>query len=460
MKNWLKLFLGILGMVILAIVVAAFNCQTGAGVIMGTVVIAGFTEEQSKSFNDWMTKQSEEVQGKVKSLIESIKDSELIKGINAQLEGLKKFETNLSEMQKQLDQIATDLKKVEAGGQGKSDELLSLDQAIKSLFASEEFKTARKNGFKSNGKDVVFELKADTSVITGTVGLTMLKPGVNFPVQRELSFINAGFNTGYLGQDKSIIAWMEGSYTSNVGYVREGTGQQNADTGAAVEKSRQMAKISAKLPLTAEMLEDAEYLASALRMKLQENSLLFADGEIYDGNGADGGANAKHIYGIVGQSTAYSLVTTGSAGTVEKVNIGDVVDDVILQAELSQQKGLNKLFINPKDFKRFRTAKDINGQYLFVKDVNGNYSINGLDVVRTTKVTANTMTILNSNKVQLWWKRQPEVKFSQMNGTDFVDDNYTAVLFLRLQCVIEGPDKTAVINVSDIDAAIAGLEKV
>jgi len=61
-------------------------------------------------------------------------------------------------------------------------------------------------------------------------------------------------------------------------------------------------------------------------------------------------------------------------------------------------------------------------------------------------------------KIQLWWKRNVEVKFSQMNGTDFVDDKYTAVLFLRNQIVVEGPDKTALIYCSDIDAAIAALE--
>jgi HK97 family phage major capsid protein len=406
---------------------------------------------EKKELEDALKVHADEIKAKQ----EEIKTASDTKAAELKTE-VSEIERKRAEMQTQLDQLATDLKKVEMGGQ-KTDELLSLEGAIKSLLTSDEFKNAKNSGFKSKGKEVVFELKTDTSAITGTVGLTMQKPGVNFPVLRELSFINAGFSTGYLGQDKAIIGWVEGAYTSNVGYVGEGTGQATADTGTATEKSRQMAKISAKLPLTAEMLEDAEYLASALRMKLQENSMLFADGEIYDGNGADGGANAKHIYGIVGQSTAYSQVTTGSAGTVEKANIGDLLDDCILQAELSEQKGLNKVFMNPKDFKRFRTAKDANGQYLFVKDVNGQYTINGIEVVRTTRVTANTMTVLNSNKVQLWWKRQPEVKFSQMNGTDFVDDAYTAVLFLRLQCVIETPDQSAVIHVADIDASIATL---
>ena len=144
---------------------------------------------------------------------------------------------------------------------------------------------------------------------------------------------------------------------------------------------------------------------------------------------------------------------------VEKANIGDLVNDAILQAELSEQRGLNVVWMHPKDFARFRKAKDGDGQYLFVKDVNGNYTINGLSVVRSTAVTANAMTLADTGKIQLWWKRNPEIKFSQMNGTDFVDDNYTAVMFLRNQVVVEGPDKTAIIHVADIDAAIGLLNK-
>ena len=44
-----------------------------------------------------------------------------------------------------------------------------------------------------------------------------------------------------------------------------------------------------------------------------------------------------------------------------------------------------------------------------------------------------------------------------MNGTDFVDDVYTAVMFMRAQVVVEAADKTALIYVSDIADAIGKI---
>ena len=404
-----------------------------------------------------MAKQSTEIQDKVNELVAGAKNEEainelksLIKGDGAEKQGIADL---IPVMQKQLDDQNLLIQKMEI--QKKNEETPTLEKALHALFETKEFKDAKAKKFQGGS---VFSIKADTSNITGTVNETVQNLTVKFNPLRQLAFLPY-LNTGFVGANKNRVLWVEGTFTSNVGYVSEGTGPATADSGTATEKSRAMCKISAKLPLTAELMEDADYIASAFRMKMQENALLFADGECYDGDGDDS-THPNHVYGIQGQSTAYSVATTGSADTVEKPNIGDLVDDVVLQAELSEQRGLNKFWVNPKDFNRFKKAKDANGQYLFVKDVNGNYTINGLDVVKTTRVTANTMLIGDTSKIQLWWKRNVEVKFSQMNGTDFIDDAYTAVLFLRNQVVVETPDQTALIYVSDIDAAIAALELV
>lgn len=134
-----------------------------------------------------------------------------------------------------------------------------------------------------------------------------------------------------------------------------------------------------------------------------------------------------------------------------------MVDGCVLQAEKSEHRGLNTVWMNPSDFFKMKKTKGTDGQYLFVKDVNGSYTINGLNVVRTSKVTANTMLVGDSTKCQLWWKRTQELKISQMNGTDFVDDVYTAVMFMRAQVVVEAADKTALIYVSDIADAIGKI---
>jgi HK97 family phage major capsid protein len=418
------------------------------------IEIKGFTPEQTSDFQKAFDSLSDEMQNAVADKIKGLAGKEAleeVKGLLKTDDGKDKF----SELQKSIDDLVLDVKKFE-GMKKKEEKEMTLDQSVKELISSDEFKNAKKDGFRSKSN---FEIKADTSDITGTVNMTRQNLSVNFGPERAISFLTQ-VNTGTVGQDKNRILWVEGAYTSNVGYVGEGTGQATADAGTATEKTRAMAKISAKLPLTAELLEDADYIASAFRMKMQERALQFTDLEVYSGDGSDG-VNPNHIYGIVGHATAYSATTTGANdgvnGTIANANIGDLVDDAILQAELSEQRGLDTLAIHPKTFQKFKYAKATDGQYLFVKDVNGNYTISGLRVIKSTAVTANTLTVYDSMKVQLWWKRNVEVKFSQMNGTDFVDDAYTAVLFLRAQVLVEGPDKTALIHVADVDASITAI---
>jgi HK97 family phage major capsid protein len=370
----------------------------------------------------------------------------MIKGDGKEVKGISDL---IPLMQKQLDEQNTMIQKA-SKFQIHEEAAQTLEKGIRDLLESKEFKEAKANGFKDRK---VFDVKADTSNITGTVNLTVQKLNVKFTPEKVLAFIPY-LNSGVIGNSKNRVLWVEGAYTSHVGYVSEGTGQATADTGTAVEKSRAMAKISAKLPLTAELLEDADYIASAFRMKMQEKAMLFVDTEAYGGDGSDG-VNPNHIYGIKGHATAFnSAVVTKK---VSNANIGDLMDAIVLQAAVAEQRGLNIVWINPQDWFALKTTKDINGQYLFVKDVNGNYTINGLRVVITNSVTQNTLTVADSAKIQLWWKRNPEVKFSQMNGTDFVDDAYTAVMFLRNQLVVEAADKTAVIHVADVTASIAAI---
>ncbi len=416
------------------------------------IEIKGLTAEQNAGFKAAFEKLTENMQTAVAEKIKGLAGVDAVEAVKSMLltaDGKDKF----AEVQKSIDDLAIKVKNAAGMQKKKEDESITLDQSVKNLLESPEFKAAKEAGFPK--KSSTFEIKATTADITGTVNMTRQNLSVNFGPERAISFLTS-VNSMTLGAEKNRVLWVEGAYVSNVGYVGEGVGQATADTGTAVEKSRAMAKISAVLPISADMMEDADYVASAFRMKMQERALQFTDLEVYSGDGSDG-VNPDHIYGIVGHATAYSAATTGSALAIADANIGDLVDDAILQAELSEQRGLNTLAIHPSTFQKFKYAKDTQGQYLFVKDVNGNYTISGLRVIKSTAVTVNTFTVYDSSKVQLWWKRNVQVKFGQENGTNFVDDMYTAVLFLRSQVVVEAPDQTALIHVADVDAAITAI---
>ena len=380
-------------------------------------------------------------------------NEENVKSLKADLE---KIENDKKAMQAQLDELATKQKNAEKVSFIKKEESETFAESLKSLLNSDEFKEARKKGFPKDSNK--FEVKVDTSVITGDVNRTQQRLDVNFAPENQLAFIN-NMRSGFVGADKNRVLWVDGAYTSNVGYVSEGTGSASADTATATEKTREMAKISAKLPLTAEMLEDADYLTSAFRMKMNEKAQLFVDGEAYDGDGSDG-TYPKHIYGIKGHATAFNATTAGVATSVENANIGDLVDAMILQAEKENFRGSNILWMNPTDFYKFKTTKDQDGNYIFVKDVNGNYNISGVRVIRSNRVTAGDLLLADTSKLQYWTKRNAEIKFSQMNGTDFIDDAYTAVMFVRSQVVVETQDKKSLIFVDDIDTAINAIQKV
>lgn len=382
--------------------------------------------------------------------VETKKLTDQIEGLATKIDNANKDE--LKKLDDALNLVNTEVKALK---EAKADvNHKSLESAITEMLSTPEFKSAKTKKFVGG---YATEVKVDTTSITGTVNMTQQNLSVNFAPETPLTFIPY-LNVGSVGSEKARVLWMEGAYTSNAGYVGEGVAA-TSDTGTAAEKTRDFAKVSARLPLSAEMLEDANYIASALRMKMQEKGMIFADGEIYAGNGSDG-VQPKHIYGIKGHATAFNATTAGVALAVENANIGDLVDSMILQAEKKDFNGANILWINPSDFFKFKTAKATDGQYLFVKDVNGNYSINGLRVVRSNRVPVNEMTIGDTSKIQLWWKRRPEIKFSQLNGTDFVDDMYTAVMFLRAQVVVEGPDKLSLIHASDITASITAIKSV
>ncbi len=405
---------------------------------------------EKKDFEDALKIHADELKIKQEELKTAIEK----KADVSEIEALK---VDLLAKQAQLDDISTKLAKAEKAPI--DDEPVTLEKALKELMASPEFKAAKERGFVGgkDGKANTFELKVDTSNITGIINRTVQNLTVKFAPENTLAFLPK-LATGFIGQDKSYVLWVDGAYSTNVGYVAEGNGQGTADTATATERTRQMAKISAKLSLSGELLEDAEYIASALRMKLSEKALLFADTEAYSGDGATGAPT--HIWGFKNYATAYSAAGVSAVATVKNANIGDVIDTAITQAEVANQRGLNTVWMNPKDFRLFKSTKDNYGQYLFIKDVNGTYTINGLNIVRTNAVTVDTMTLADASKIQLWWKRRPEIKFSQMNASDFVNDMYTIVLFMRLQCVLEAQDVTAVIHVSGIAAAITELNVV
>jgi len=309
---------------------------------------------------------------------------------------------------------------------------------------------------KDDFKDGI-EVKADpivTGDYTGTISRTQEASAVKFPPVRPFAFLPY-VRTGTVSNGKSLIMWTPASYTANTGYAGESTNTVPENQASATEKTRKMAKISAVQYMSAETFEDLPQFAQRLQEQLSSNANLFVDARILSGDGDDS-TNPNHIYGLITQgSTEFDAV---NAEPVFKPNVSDLVDACATQAEIDKYI-VNTVWMHPKTANKLRRTKDTTGQYIINKLLTGEEVMGGLRVIRSEGIGADQLLVANASLIQLWVKRSLNIKIGQF-GNDVLNDNYTAVLFFRAQCLVEDDEKKGVIFVPSVSAALAAIEEV
>lgn len=369
------------------------------------------------------------------------------KELESQIAALK---SELADKAAKLDAGLNELnRKLQEPGAGKKS-AKTLAQAILNVLDSTEFKSDKKEGiFSKSYKD--YEIKVDTGDITDD---DIRSQAVNFdffPRNAGLAFLDKGITIGSIDEGKSFLHWPEGACTSNVGYVSEGTGNSSADTAAVAWKRRALAKISAVLPLTEELFEDAPQLAFRLQNEMRTKAMLFADREFLFGDGNDSTLPGE-IYGVASQATAFDAGDL--AGFYTAPNVRDLAAACKVQASLGEFTATT-VWVNPVTVEKNRGKKDTLGNYIINPE--GPATIAGLEVIETSAVDADEMLVADKSCLEFWVKRNMILRIGK-NGNDLVNDAQTAVLFMRAQALVTANKKAGVIWVESIEDAFAKLD--
>lgn len=344
----------------------------------------------------------------------------------------------------------------------KESELGLYEQAEK-ILNSNEFKSAVKEVVsKKRQSSGVFEVKISTSGVTNPVQRTNAAVGIYGPMPFANLFLGNAGSPFIIPEGKNRASWLEGSYTSNVGYVDEITAISTADTGSMTEKTREMAKVAARMPYSAEMVEDTSTALNWFKTKAQQFILNKVDSELFAGDGDDTTA-PKRIYGIkVSGSTAFNATTAGLNGKIDNANVVDVVTSSKTQIKISgkDQYMPNAIFMHPTTATLIKSEKNSQNDAVrrFQDGVvllpNGQLQIDGLPVYETTKIGVTELLVADTNTWQLHQKRALELEVERVASTD------SFVLYLRWRgnFVVPTNDKLGNIYVSDIATAKAALE--
>lgn len=373
------------------------------------------------------------------------------KGDNAEITEVK---SNIEKLNESINEINKKMVKQDVEVKA------TLEDSLRSVYESAEFKSQLQEVLsKRRAATETFEVKTDPSSvilsgITGDVTRTYPFGGVKGSLFEPNKFL-ANMNVVTIPQDKNKALWYDGTYYSNVGYMTELTAITTGDGAAVEEKTREIAKVGAKLPFSSEVVSDASYFINWAKNKGVESVLNKIDELIWGGVGADGGAYTKNIYGIKTQgSTAFNASTAGLALAIQDANIADVILAAATQIRISGkgQYMPKMVYMHPTDVTKLRSLKNKQADYINILP-DGSLLVHGMVIMETAKVSANELLVATPETLQLHQKAGLETEIERVASTD------SFVLYLRWrgQVVVPTTDILGNVYVSNITTAIAAI---
>jgi HK97 family phage major capsid protein len=380
-------------------------------------------------------------------------ESAIKKAQNEATEAKTSVEAVEAKMEEKFNNVDETLKEMKKAMEKKEEKKeMTAEMAFKSILEGAEFKEALANLKEGKSSRFVTEVKTATSAITGDVNRTQQNYNVYGPTFAGAAFINR-LPKYVVGADKNRIVYCNASFVDNTDYVGEGAAVATANTGAVVEKYREVAKIGSKLEFTAEMMSDANYFLNWLRNQSVLAINAKVDSLVWGGDGADG-ANAKHVYGIKGAATAFSAAAAGHEGNVENADIYSLLLACKAQIEIATNGAYspNVVFVHPSVYTRIRGLRNANGDQITVNDIK---NFLGCEIVSTTRLAAGEACVADLNAIQLHEKLGFELEVERIASTD----SYAMHLRWRGNVVIPDEAKKAVIYVANIDTAVSAIAK-
>lgn len=388
------------------------------------------------------------MEDKVKQIEESIKAAQdaanEVKGSieNQKAEMDKKFE-NVDESIKDLKKMMEEKKEMKE---------VTFLESFKNTISSEEFKSnmaALKEkkiaGFNS-------EVKLDTSALTGDVNRTQQNYNVYGPSFGALSFLNR-LPRYTIGADRNRILYVNASFTNNTDYVGEGQAIANGNSATAVEKYREVAKVSNKLEFTSETMSDMSYFLNWARNQSRNAIFAKVDSLIWSGDGADG-TKPNHIYGIKGAATAFNAAKAGLATAIDNADSRALL--LAMKAQIEKETNgaytPNVVFMSAEDLVKFINLRDANGNQLSFPDFQ---TALGCQIISSSKLATGEILMADINAIQLHEKLGFELEVERVASTD------KFVMYLRWRGNVVIPDESAkaVVYVASIDTAISAITK-
>lgn len=401
-------------------------------------------KQYREEYNQYLEAMKSDLDKATKELAES-KKNQVSKGeVDTLKSTVSDLKTSLDKAEKALVAQGIEMAKVKVSEVGKSTLATIKDQLTANI---EKLKELKNNKIRFDFTIKAVGTMTTSASLTGQIATAMTIPGFN-PIASRQPFIGQLINNGTTSSP--LIQWVEEvAGEGDAGLTAEGVAKNQMDVDFKLV-SEAVRKITVYVKISEEMLEDIDFMASAINTKLLQKLELKIDQQILAGT-----AGGVQLNGIYTQATAFAAGSFALA--VVTPNLFDVIKVAINQIAIANHNA-NFIVVHPSDAVALSLTKDGNKGYLFPTfNLPNGKTVDGIPVITNTGIGIGNMLVGDFSKASVYFKDAVRIEMGY-DADDFTKNLRTVLAEARLALVIEGNDKTAFVK-GVISACVTAITK-
>lgn len=222
-----------------------------------------------------------------------------------------------------------------------------------------------------------------------------------------------------------------------------------------VNRTVQIQKIRDFVDICIDMIDDYSFVASEVEQLVNESVKLKEEAEILLGSG-----NILSINAIASEFDAANVLApfTGAFQSATLAELTAAMKAQIFTFGQENSWDADTIIMNYNDFVKFMHQKNSEGDYLLPNFVmQGDGILNGMRIVTSPLVTANTLFVMDSSKGEILDRQGATLEMSYENNDNFEHEIVTLKVVERLQFHVAQINQDAFMKCTNITTALTAI---